>query len=178
MQLSEVMKMLDYRVIDSAPYQWKCFGPNARYLDFKSDHATGSVIFDTETQVIYEATIEPSVMKDHDGPYRWVNEKHSDALFREAHERGVDNDCAWDDVKWINLDDSGDYLEKAKAIFDNLPYDRRIIVNIRMPDDKWLALAFEAHTRGITMNAMVNHILRRAVREADRALKGKSKRTK
>jgi hypothetical protein len=173
MLLKDVMKALDHKVVDTAEYQWKCFGSNARFMDFKSDYSHVSVVFDTETHTIYQATIEPIVMKDHDGPYRWVNPNWADALFDEARERKVDESKAWDDVEWINLDLSEDFLEKAIAIFNGKKYDRRILVKIELPELAWAKLIVLADEKGVSQEKLINHILRRQVRLEERALRAK-----
>ena len=165
MHLGQVNEALSHRIVGGEAYQWSCYGPNARYLDFASDYANASVIFDTDTQTVYEATVDAKDDGDDNlpGPYRWMNPNTKDAYLAECKERNIEPDIAFDDTKWVNLEVFEDFLEKAKAIFNNQPFDRRIQVPLDLEDDLLLHLAIEAHKRDITMNQMVEIILKQAV---------------
>ena len=54
-------------------------------------------------------------------------------------------------------------MEKAKAIFENKPFDRRVEVPVELEDDVLLQLALEAHKRDITLNKMVEILLQNAI---------------
>lgn len=165
MNLNEVNQALGSRIVGGSDYGWGCYGPDARYLDFESDFAYASVIFDTTNQTIYEATIDAKEDGDDNlpGPYRWLNPASKDAFFAESKSRGIDVSHAWDRTNWIDLEVAEDWLEKAKAIFDNQPFDRRIEVPLDVEDDVILHLALEAHKRDITLNNMVEIILQQAI---------------
>jgi hypothetical protein len=165
MELGKFIEAFGHRISGGSEFTWQCYGPDARYLDFESEYAHGSVIFDAKTQGVYEA--EVSAKEDGDdnlpGPYRYFNPDFKSAYLRECNERGIDPDHAWDDVKWTVLEVSEDFFEKANAIFNNLPFDRRIQVPLDLDDDVVLMLALEAHKRDITMNEMVTLILQQAI---------------
>lgn len=169
MHLSQVNEALSHKIVGGSDYQWSCYGPNARYLDYASEVATASVIFDTVNQTVYEATVDP--MQDGDdnlpGPYRWLNPDTKDAYLAECKERNIESDVAFDDTKWIDLEVVEDFLEKAKAIMNNQPFDRRIQVPLDLEDDVLLHLALEAHKRDITMNQMVELILKHAIEDIE-----------
>jgi hypothetical protein len=133
-----------------------------------------SVLYSTETQEIYEADVtiktnnwfgEDKDMK----PYRWLNPEHKDAMIAEAKSRKVKWRKAWDDVKWVDLETEEDFLEKAKAIFNGIEdFDKRVQVPIELENDVMLQLCMEAHKRDITLNQMVEKVLRTAIDEHDR----------
>ena len=57
--LADVNQALNHQITEGSEYQWKCFGPNARFLDYTimGLDVTAGVIHDTQTQEIYEATL-------------------------------------------------------------------------------------------------------------------------
>lgn len=70
MHLSKVNECFGHRINGGSEYGWKSFGPNARYLDFESEFAHGSVVFDCETQVVYLADIDAKQDGDDNLPGR------------------------------------------------------------------------------------------------------------
>lgn len=165
MKLNDVNQALGSRIVGGSDYGWSCYGPNARYLDFESDFAHASVVFNTTNQTIYEATLDAKEDGDDNlpGPYRWLNPETKDTFLAESRARGIDVSTAWDNTNWIDLEVAEDWLEKAKAIFDNQPFDRRIEVPLDVEDDVILQLALEAHKRDITLNKMVEILLQNAI---------------
>lgn len=165
MQLKEVNEALAHTITGGSEYQWNCF-PNARYLDYESDYAHIGVLYSTVTQEIYQAdaSIKSDMWSTDERPYRWTNPAFKDAYVNEAKERNVDPDQAWDDVKWIDLEVSEDWLEKAICMFNGDEWDSRIQVPIELEDDLMLQLALEAHKRDITLNKMVEIVLEEAIK--------------
>ena len=110
MHISKVNVALNHRITGGSNYHWQCYGPNARYLDYESDHAHASVLFDSETQVVYEASVNAKDEKL--TPYRWLNPEYKDAYYTESAYKGIDPDNAWDDTNWCDLEVADDWLEK------------------------------------------------------------------
>lgn len=167
MYLKKVNEITNHRITEGSEYCWNCY-PNARYLSYESEFAHVSVLYSTETQEIYEADVSVKVDNwfDEDKnmrPYRWLNPEYKDAMISEAKTRKVKWRKAWDDVKWIDLEVEEDFLEKAKAIFNGESHDKRIQVPIDLEDDVMLQLCMEAHKRDITLNQMVEKVLREVI---------------
>lgn len=164
MKLSQVNEAMDHKITSSSPYGWTCWD-DARYLDYESDYACVSVVYNTKNQTVYQA--EVSVKRDmwstDSRPYRWLNPISKDAYLAEASKRGVDPDRSWDDVKWIDLETEEDFLEKATNIFRGDEWDTRIQVPLDLEDDLILRLAMEAHKRDITLNKMVEIALQEVI---------------
>ena len=165
MHLSKVNEALDHKITIGSEYGWTCWD-DARYLDYESDFAHVSVVYNTRTQTIYQA--EVSVKSErwaHDmRPYRWLNPLTKEAYMSEANQRGQDPNQAWDDVAWLDLETEEDFLEKATAIFNGVvDFDTRIQVPLDLEDDLILQLAMEAHKRDITLNKMVELVLQEAI---------------
>ena len=168
--LADVNQALNHQITEGSEYQWKCFGPNARFLDYTimGLDVTAGVIHDTQTQEIYEATLCNGPA---DLAYRWINPDFQKAHRKEAKKRGVDADQAWDDVQyhevgvdeWIQLalglveQNKTCLIEALKANWDE---DNGTDVKIDLPDDELLQLCLLAHEQDITLNELVNNILR------------------
>jgi hypothetical protein len=165
MHLSKVNVALDHRITNGSEYGWQCYGPNARYMDYESEFAHVSVIFDKSDQTIYsaEVSIKPEAWPTDARPYRWLNPKFKDAMYGEALDRKVNPNQAWDETEWIDLEVEEDFLEKAVAMFNGNSWDTRITVALDLDDDLILELAIQAHRRDITLNEMVEIILREAI---------------
>lgn len=161
MNLAQVNEAMQHKITEGSEYGWLCWN-NARYLDYESDYAGVSVVYNTKTQEIYQAEVSTKIEGDIK-PYRWLNPAYKEALFREAGEREVDPNQAWDDVKWYDLETEEDWLEKATAIFNGEEFDERVQVPLDLENDMLLELALEAHRRDITLNKMVEIVLERAI---------------
>lgn len=164
MKLSQVNEAMDHKITEGSEFQWSCWA-NARYLDYESEFAHVSVIYNTTTQEIYQAdvSLKTDAWAQDERPYRWTNPLYKDAYLAEAKQRNIDPDDAWDNVKWIELEVAEDFLEKATAIFNGDEWDTRIQVPLDLDDDLILNLAMEAHKRDITLNKMVEIVLQEAI---------------
>jgi hypothetical protein len=160
MNLKQLNQTLDHKITNGSEYQWNCY-PDARFLEYESDFAHVSVVFNTTNQIVYE--VEISVKRDawpeDMRPYRWLNPDTKDIMIAEAKQRKVKYRKAWDDVKYIDLDLEEDFLEKAKAIFNGEPFDTRIQMEVDLDDETLLKLAVEAHKRDITINKYIEEVL-------------------
>lgn len=172
--LADVDEALEHKISGGSDYQWACYGPNARYLDYTINglDVTGSVVYDTRTQEVYEACL---CNGPEDLAYRWSNPDYYKAHAKEAKKRGVDSTVAWDNVKyeevdvdsWIQiaLDLVGESpVEEEHLLADSIEWtdDERTGANVQidLPDRELLQLCLMAHERDITLNEMVNNILR------------------
>ena len=167
MKLAQINEAMGHRITGGSEYQWNCF-PDARFLDYESEHAHVSILYSTVNQIVYQA--DASLKRDawpndehYDKPYRWTNPMFNDVYLNEAKERNVDPNQAWDDVKWIELETSEDFLEKATAMFNGDYWDTRIQVAVDLDDDLILNLAKEAHKRDITLNKMIEIVLQEVI---------------
>jgi hypothetical protein len=165
MHLSKVNEALNHRITGGSEYQWNCYGYNVRFLDFESEYAHASVLFDTVTQEVYEANITAKNDNDDNlpGPYRWLNPVTKDVYLAECKVRNIDPTNAWDNTHWVDLEVEEDFLIKANAVFNNLPFDKRVTVPLDLDDSTLLQLALEAHKRDITINQMVEIVLKKAI---------------
>jgi len=160
MHLSKVNEALDHKITSGSEFGWTCWD-NARYLDYESEYAHASVLFNTETQEIYTAEINDK--EDKAKPYRWMNPAHKQAYVDDAKRRKVDPDQAWDDKKWYDLETSEDWLEKARAIMRGEEFDTRVEVPLNLEKDELYKLMEMAHERDVTLNKMVEIVLQEVI---------------
>jgi len=156
MHLSKVNESLEHKIIAGSEFGWQCW-PNARYLDYESEHAFASVIFNYTTQEIYSAEVNDK--DDKCKPYRWMNPSFKQAYLDESKSRNVDPNEAWDRTFWYDLEISEDWLEKAGAMFKGEEFDTRVQVPLNLEKDELYKLMEMAHERDVTLNKMVEIIL-------------------
>jgi len=159
------MEVCDYKITEGSEYCWECFGPNAYRLDSWNQDQEGhtvSIVFDTMTHVVYEATAY-DYKRNH--AYRLINPDYKFAHDDEASGRGVDINQAWDDVNYIDLDVDDDFIQKALAIVADEDYDTRVSVPVEFTDEELLTYMKIAHDRDITFNQLVEEALQAAIDE-------------
>lgn len=157
MHLSKVNEALGHRITGGSEYHWQCYGPDVRFLDFESEHAHASALFDTMTQEVYEVTL--SSKDESIRPYRWLNPETKQDYLAECKTRNIDPHCAWDDVNYVDLETEEDFLDKAEAIINGKSFDTRVQVPIELDDSELFHLMKMAHERDITFNELVEDIL-------------------
>lgn len=156
MHLKLVNEALQHKIVGGSEYGWQCW-PNARWLDYESDYAHASVVFNSETQEVYTAEINDKANQHK--PYRWLNPIYKENMYQEARTRHIDADNAWDNTKWYDLETSEDWLEKASAILQGNDFDARVKVPLTLEKDELFKLMQLAHERDITLNQMVEELL-------------------
>ena len=160
MHLKKVNEALQHKITGGSEYYWHCW-PNPRWLDYESEYAHASVVFNTETQEIYTAEI---CDKEHKyKPYRWLNPAYKQAMIDEAKDRVIDPNQAWDDTDWYDLETTEDWLEKASAIFTGQEFDTRVQVPLNLEKDELYKLMTMAHEHDVTLNKMVEIILQEMI---------------
>lgn len=158
--LKDWLEVVDYRISEGSVYGWTCFGPNAHRLDAWNGDPEGtnaSVVFDTQNQTVYEATVY-----DYAKPraFRMINPNYVTQYKAEAKKQNVNPDQAWDDVNYIDLDVEDDFLDKARAIMSNQPYDDRVKMPLVMPDEDLFELMKMAHEYDMSLNQFVEQALK------------------
>jgi hypothetical protein len=100
-----------------------------------------------------------------DRAYRMINPKNQKKHEKEAMERGVNLNEAWDCVNYVDLDVVDDFIQKALAIRAGEDYDTRVQVEVDFSDEDLLQYMKIAHERDITFNELVEQALRNAISE-------------
>jgi hypothetical protein len=160
MHLSQVNEVLEHKITGGSEHGWQCWA-NARFLDYESDYAHASVVYNTMTQEIYSAEVndKANIYK----PYRWMNPLYRKFYDAEANKRGVDPNQAWDDTKWYDLETNEDWLEKAGAMMQGQAFDTRVQVPLTLDKDELYQLMTLAHQNDVTLNKMVEIVLQAAI---------------
>jgi hypothetical protein len=162
--IKEWMELTDYRITEGADYQWQSYGPNAYIMtswNGEQDGYSFSIYFDTKTQVVYE--VQAHDYKN-ERAYRIINPDFAEANANEADERDIDNNIAWDDLAYVDLEVDDDFIQKCLAIKAGEDYDTRVSVPLDLPDDVLFDLMKLAHSQDITLNELVESILEDAIK--------------
>lgn len=160
---------VEYKFTGGSTYGWNCFGADARWLDAEQETYSASIVFSTDNQCVYVAEVSDYTNRR---AYRWIHPDYKEEHDDEAAERGVSRLQAWDDVNYIELETSDDFLTKCRAIVAGQDYDTRVSLPIDIPDDELLKFMVAAHERDMTFNAFVEEALRHAIEEAKRDPEG------
>ena len=74
----------------------------------------------------------------------------------------IDN-VAWDGVEYTDLEVDDDFIQKCLAIKSGEEYDTRVSVPLELEDDLMFELMKKAHEEDITLNQMVEQVLREVI---------------
>jgi hypothetical protein len=163
--LKDFMETVDYKVTEGSDFCWDCYGPDSYRLDSwnqEQDGHTVSIVFDTRTHVVYEAT---AYDYRRNRAYRLINPAFVDAHRKEGEDRNVDINQAWDDVNYVDLETVEDFLDKARAIVADEDYDTRVEVPLTLDDEQMFQLMKMAHEADLTLNQYVEKLLRQVIED-------------
>jgi hypothetical protein len=166
--LKKWMEVVNYRISEGSDYCWDCYGNNAHRLDAwngKQDGHSHSIIFDTKTQEVYEVTCYDY---RNNRAYRFINPEFVKKHKKEAKRRSVEYKEAWDDVNYTDLEVEEDFIEKATAVEnEELDYDARVQVPLTLDKEQMYDLMQMAHERDITLNQLVEIVLREEIKRLE-----------
>ena len=169
MRIDQVIEEFEYKISGGDVYLWKCYGSNARILDMGKAEVGGYIIFDSESQYVYEVL----VWRD-DDQYRWIDEHYVSAYKKEASERGINPKIAYDDVDYIDIDNENEMLHTIYKVRQGTmpPRPKKEseedgIVDVDLPDDVLLKLAMDAHKQNITLNEHVVNLMRAEIERVE-----------
>jgi len=161
--IKDFMEVVDYRVTEGSQYGWSCFGDTVYQFDSWNGDQDGfsvGLIFDTQDQTVYEMSVHDYRS---DRSYRWHHPNHREAYIQEAKSRNIDPKNAYDTVDYVDLETVDDILEKSQAIVNGELYDTRVQVPLTLPDDSIFTLMKMAHEQDITLNQLIENILRHEI---------------
>jgi hypothetical protein len=163
--LKEWMEIADYRITEGSDYCWNCYGPKAYQLSSwngKYDGFSFGIVFDTLDQTVYEVEVCDYA---NNRAYRIINPAVRNEHKSEADNRNINFNEAWDDVNWVDLETDDDFIQKCLSIKAGEEYDDNVEVPLTLDDDDLFELMKLAHKRNITLNQLVEDILRQAIEE-------------
>ena len=160
--IKDFTEAINFKITGGSEYQWHCFGSNARWLDSEdSSNYSASIIFDGITQTVYQADVCDYI---NNRAYRWEHPDYAAAHLNEARERKINYVEAWEKVDYTLLEVEEDFLEKCTAIASgNFDYDTKVSVPLTLGDDELFQLMKMAHEDDITLNQLVEKVLRQAM---------------
>jgi hypothetical protein len=160
--LKDYFEAIEYKITEGSDYLWQCYGPDAHQLDSQTEDYTINVVFDKLNQTVYQ--LEAWDYRT-DRYYRWINPSYLEAFKDECTEREIDYRNAIDTTNFVDLELAEDLLEKARAIMADEEYDTRVQVPLDLDDDLLFDLMKMAHEHDVTLNQMVEVILRQVIEQ-------------
>jgi len=163
--LKDFMETIQYKITEGSDYGWSCYGPDAHSIDswneIQGDGGyTITTVFDKKDQTVYQMEAWDYT---NDRCYRWIDPTYIDAYKEECEQRDVDFNNAFDAVDFIDLETEEDILEKARAMVAGEDYDTRVSVPLTLDDDQMFELMKSAHEKDVTLNQLVENILREVI---------------
>lgn len=149
--LKEWMEVSNYRVTEGSDYNAYGGAYALTSWNGNQDGYSLEIIFDQKTQTVYEVQACDYRLNR---AYRLIN---------SAHQQASRDNEAWDDTDWTDLEADDDWIQKAQAIVAGGDYDTRITVPIDLADSELLALMKLAHERDVTLNHLIDQVLREAM---------------
>lgn len=128
----EMIVAADYKISEGSEYLWKCYGPNARFLDFKSEEfeIEADMVFDSKNQTVYSACL---FLKDK--CYRWMNPDFIKAFKEESYDKNIDPRMAYEGTNFNECDVWSDFTEKVNQAFTTGQCSADILVSLEMTDE-------------------------------------------
>jgi hypothetical protein len=166
-EMKEFFEAVEYKITEGSDYGWECYGPNSHRLSaWNGKHSDGGwsadIVFSTKSQKVYEVTVCDMT---NNRAYRMINPSFVEKYKKEAEQRSVSANQAWDDVNYTDLDVDSDFMEKLRAIVAGRDYDTRVQIEVDFSDEELLRYMKLAHDRDITFNALIEESLRHAIKE-------------
>ncbi len=153
MNIKQFFDVINYKITYGEQYHRNTYGSNAYLYDYWNQDPDGYstyLIFDTESQVVYESAV---CDYKNNRAYRWINPD-----FVKVNDFENSN-IAWDNVTYTDVSDSYDFLEKLEAIVDGVEYDQRVSITLDLPECMITDLMKLAHELDVTLNQLVEEIL-------------------
>lgn len=162
MSLHDFFTLFDYKVTEGSDFCWNCFGPNSRFIELKYNDIGGSVVFSKLDQEIFQAEVYDEAKNL---AYRWMPTQAKIDYFAECEKRNVPKMEAWDGCEFVDVDSVSEFYGIVKSLIEgedpdeDFPEDD-LDVELDLPHNVIVFLALEAHKRNITLNEMINIVLR------------------
>lgn len=159
--LKEYFELIEYKINEGGDYGWTCYGMDAHTIGaWNGIHGAGgfsfNCVFDTKDQTVYEVEVCDYT---NNRAYRMINPDFESAYDAEAKSRDVYANQAWDDVDFVDLESTDDFIQKALAIRAGEDYDTRVVIPLDLPDDVCYNLMKMAHERDMTFNDFVGEVV-------------------
>ena len=167
--IKEWMELVDYKITEGSDYMWRCYGNHAYQLSsWNGVHGKGgysfNIVFSTKSQRVFEVEVCDYT---NNRAYRMIAENKRENHAKEAKRHLVNLNEAWDDVDYIDLEVDDDFISKCLAIKAGKPYDTRVEIEFDLEEDLQLQLMKLAHEHDITLNQMIEKILKEMINRSE-----------
>lgn len=164
-RFQQFLVAIGYNISEGSEFLWKCYGDNARYLDYNTEDFHVSAVYDTKTLEVYEASI--SSMYSGDLGYKWHNPDYLTQYQDEAKSRNVIWDKLGEDHAWAITDCYDDILDKIVKILAGEEYDKRVVLSLDLDEDLRDKIQAAADLDGITIDEFFERLLTRIINEQE-----------
>ena len=164
--LEQFLTALEYRINDAWEHQWPSY-TNGQTLGFYNEYAAAKVVFNRANQEVIEISVASESDAREQNAYRWINPDYLEEIQAEAERRGLRHKEALEGLDYIELDVIADLLEKAVAMLADEEFDKRVDLPLDLDEDLLMKLFRTAHEQDITLNQLMENILKAAIKEAE-----------
>lgn len=170
--MKEWMELVDYKITETSDYGWACYGPNSYSLSsWNGIHGNGgysfNIVFSTKSQKVYEVDVCDYT---NNRAYRMINPDYVKKHEKEAKNRNVNLNEAWDGVDYVDLEVDDDFIQKCLSIKAGEDYSTDVSIPLDLPDDLLMFAFKAAHAENMTFNDWINKMLKEFV---DKVQEGK-----
>ncbi len=154
MKISQIMNIIDYKIISSTPYLWKCFGEDSRIFDFghSEEEQRGSFIVNQYNEIM---EIDYSVSENNSTKhFRWIHPDYLESFKKECEKYQVNFKNLYDDVDFFDID-LDIMCHQIKQEFDK----KTEIIDMNISDHDFLLIAKAAHKENITIQDFIEQSL-------------------
>lgn len=115
MKITQVLNATGGRISGGTEFTWKCYGPDARYIDISdlSGNEVCNFVHDTKTQEVYEVDVH---VTDDNEIYRWMNLKYVAEYNEEANQRSIDPCVTYDNICYTYVLNEKEILDLAHQV--------------------------------------------------------------
>lgn len=122
MKLIDVINAAEGRVCGGSEYCWKCWGDNARFMEFADIDGQEfcTVVFDCKTYDVYDIQV---FVPGHDQCFIWWNPEFKEAHHNESKVRNINPLKAYDNIFFTEVDEKTaiEYIKDVScAYYDKL----------------------------------------------------------
>lgn len=161
--LHDVLEAACYQILHGDKYLWNSYGENCQSVDFSTEFAFASVIYDLETLEAREITVSDTLERNQN--YRW---RHPDFIqFNEAEykRRGYASLAASEAARWTDTDVFIDILEKMNGMLFNTKFEIDPMIYCNMTWTEQMKARKLAADQGLTFEAWFVKELERIIKE-------------
>ncbi len=149
MKIAQILDMVDYNIVQSDKYMWKCYGDNARIFDIGTkDKECGSFIVDR-----YNLVVELTFEKEIDGKiqyFRWISPDYLEAYKAECLKYSTPFEAATEESNYIEVPIKA-LCEELTQIFNRKTEN----IDIDISDKDFLYIARAAHLENMTIQDFI-----------------------